>query len=91
MIGHHRQGAQINCKQRGQLEDPCPDLVSSIAKIPPGLDINATKKLTPHAPGDDAVMRCGVQQDQLVARHRHSGSAQFGLENQPSGRATDGL
>ena len=50
----------------GQLEYPTADPVPPMGKIPPGLDINATKKLAPHAAGDDVVMRSGVQRDHLV-------------------------
>ena len=53
-----------------------------MGEIPRGLEVNVTKKLALHAPGDDVVVWCGVQQDQLVAGRRHGGSAQFGLENQ---------
>ena len=91
MTGHHRIGAQINGKDLGQLEDPGSDPVSPMGKLPPGLDINATKQLATNAPGDDVVMRSGVQRDQLTAGHRHGGAAHFGLENQPIVRTTEGL
>ena len=92
MTGHHRIGAQINGEDLSECGDPGPDPVSRMGEIPPGLDINATKKSVRHAPGNDLVMRCGVPQgDQLAARNRHGGSSQFGLENQPSGRAADSL
>ena len=91
MIGRHRTGAHANSKHFDQFEDPGPEPVSPMGAIPPpGLEINATKKLAPHAPGDDLIMWCGVQRDQMVAGHRHGGSAQFGLKNQRSNRATDG-
>jgi len=62
-----------------------------MGEIRPALDINATKKLAPHTPENDAQVPSGVQRDQLAAGHRHAGTAHFGLENQPSGRATVGL
>jgi len=48
--------------------------------LSPGLDINATKKLASHAPGDDVIVRCGVQRDELTAGHGHGGLVEFRLE-----------
>ena len=91
MIGHNRVGAHAIGKHLGLHENPGPDPVSSMDEIPTDLYINATKKLAPHAPGDDPVVQCGVQRAQPVAGHRHSGLAHVVIENQPSGRSTDGL
>lgn len=90
-IGQHGVSAHTNGKDLGQLDDPGSDPVSPMGKLTPGLDINATKQLAPNAPGDDVVMRSGVQREQLTAGHRHGGAAHFGLDNHPTGRATDGL
>lgn len=52
--------------------------------------VDSSQELTAHAPGDDAVVRCGVQAAELAAGHGHRGLVQFGFENQRSGRAKDG-
>jgi hypothetical protein len=49
--GHHRVGAYTSGKNLGQLEDAG----SPMSKIPPGLDINATKKLAPHVSADGVL------------------------------------
>ena len=57
-----------------------------MAEIPSSLEINLTKKLTPHAAGDDVVVRRGVQRDELAAGHGHGGLSEFGFDKQASGR-----
>jgi hypothetical protein len=91
MAGDHRIGAHPNGEHRVQFKFPGPDPVSPMGKIPPGRDINAARQLPPRALGDDMALRSGVQRDQLATGHRCGGSTQFELQNQPSGRATDGL
>ena len=86
VIGHHRVGTHVNGKHLDQFEDPDPDPVSPVGKIPPGLGIDPTQKLAPNAARDDVIVRRGVQRDQLTAGHGHGGLAQCGLEKQASGR-----
>lgn len=40
-----------------QLEQPGPDPMLPVRKIPPGSRIDATQELAPHASGDDMVVR----------------------------------
>jgi len=58
MIGHHHIRAHTSGKHPAQFQIPGPDPVSPVAEIPPVLDINATKKLAPDAPGNDVIERC---------------------------------
>ena len=91
MVTHNRVGTHINGKYFGQLEDLGSDPVPPMGEIPCGQQIDPTKKLTPHAAGDDVVVRGGVQRDELAAGHGHGGLTEFGLEIQASGRGALGL
>ena len=86
MVTHHRVGAHANGKDFGQLEEPGPDPVPPVAEIPPGLQIDPAQELTPHAAGDDVVVRRGVQRDELTAGHGHGGLSEFGFDKQASDR-----
>ena len=59
VVTHYRAGAHINGKHFGQLENPGSDPVPTMGEISPGLHIEPTKKLTPHAAGDDVIVRRG--------------------------------
>ena len=91
VITHHRVGAHTDGKDFGQLEDSGPDPVPTMGEIPSCLHIDPAQELTPHTARDDVIVRRGVQLNELTAGHQHGDLDQFGLENQPSGRATQAL
>jgi len=62
-----------------------------MGEIPPGLQIESTKKLTAHTAGDDVIVRRGVQRDELTAGHGHGGLSEFGFDKQANGRTAIGL
>ena len=85
MVTHHRVGARINGKHFGQLEDPGADPVAPMGEFPSSMDIDPTQVLTPHAAGDDVIVRRGVQRNELAPGGWVGGLAECGLEKKASG------
>ena len=80
MVAHHRVGTYFDGEDPSQFEYPGSDPAAPVRQVPPALGIGPTQKLAPHAPGDDMVVRRGVQGDELASRHGHGDVESFGFE-----------